>query len=250
MERRGPDADTAKAALQKIAKGDDVIARQAREVVEEAAKRKPFAGGPGVRGIQGLPGGGNIQQFQFGGNGGNFRSRTTVINGVQSTTIRDGERVVKIERDPNGPVSITVTDPGKKPQSWKADSVEDLKKKQPEGFKMFEKYNKDNVRLGRLPRMRVPMGLFDDLDRMMGMGGGFGMGPMMMEPMDLDDPFGRRRAARAAKEVKDASLLAQDMAELVKSLKKKSKEPEVARLEAKIEALQRSLARVREQVGK
>ena len=116
---------------------------------------------------------------------------------------------------------------------------------------MFEKYNKDNVRLGRLPRMRVPMGLLEEMDRMMGMGGGIGMGgPMMMEPMDLDDPFGRRRVARAAKEVKDASLLVQDMAELVKSLKKKSKEPEVARLEAKIEALQRSLARVREQVGK
>lgn len=253
-ERRGADSEAAKAALRKIATGDDVIARQAREAVEEAAQRQPFGGGGGgggVRGIQGFPGG-NMPQFQIGRGGGNFSSRTTVINGVQSTTIQDGERVVKIERDPNGPISVVLTEPGKKPQTWKAKSLDDLKKKHPEGFKVFEKY-KNSVQIGRLPRMRVapmvPMELLEEMDRMMG----GGAGAMGLDPFNRMDPFGRQDARRRAerdKEMKDARLLVQDMAELVKSLRKKSKQPEVQRLEDKLEALQRSLGRLQQQMGK
>ncbi len=71
------------------------------------------------------------------------------------------------------------------------------------------------------------------------------------ERMDRFDPFRRRRQApQAAQEVKDAKLLVQDLGDLVNSMKKKSQNPELKRMEEKLEALQRSLDRIEQRSGR
>ncbi|MFK7818465.1 MAG: hypothetical protein AB8G99_07090, partial [Planctomycetaceae bacterium] len=190
-ELSGEDAAAAKSALQKIAKGEDTIARQAREAVEEAAQvqqrrqRRP--------GIQQMPGGG--MQFQLGGNGNTRSSQTSIINGVVSTKVTEPGRTVEIKKDPNGQVVVTVTDEGKKPKTWSAKSAEELKTKHPEAHKLLQQYS------GRVGRMAMPMDDFFNMnmDDIMGM-------QQMMIPRMGRDPFGgadpfeqfrRRRAPRA-----------------------------------------------------
>lgn len=225
-ELQGDDAAAAKEALSKLAKGEDAIARQARESLEEAGRQPQ-------RRVNGMRPGGGV--FQFGGNGRNRSSQTTIVNGVQNTTVREPGVTVEISRDPNGSVSVTQTLEGKKPKTWKAKSLDELKKNHPEGFKVFEEY-------GRTAVVRVP-----DLEGLLAM-------PPMMDPFqgmdpferfDRLDPFRRRRPApKVDKEVKDAQLLIQDMSDLLRSLKRKSNAPELQRMESKLDALKRNLDRI------
>ena len=133
-----------------------------------------------------------------------------------------------------------MTDEGKKPKTWKAKSLDELKKDHPDGFKIYETYNR------RMPSVVVPGGL-DDL-----FGGDVFAMPPMRDPFQGGDPFDvfrrRRQAPRAEKEIQDAELLMQDMAELLKSLKQKTNAPEVKRLESKLDALKRNMNRVKQQV--
>lgn len=235
-ERPGEDSKAAEEALKKLAGGKDAIARQAREAVEEAERRPPNRG---VRGpVQGF--GPGIQQ------GGGFSRQTSIVNGVETTVVRDNGQTIEIRREPDGPIAVTLTINGEKPKTWKADSADELKKKHPDGWKLVERYagrgrnlipNMPNV-----PQIIGPRGLMDDM---------FGPG---FDPFDPNaDPFGRRRrrgrAPQVEQEIKDARMLMQDMSELLKSLKKKTKAPEVERLEGKLDALRRSVERMQRQIG-
>ena len=224
-ETTGKPAETAKAALQKIAKGDDAMARQARESLEEAETQRRAPQRGGLRGMP-LAGGGRSSQ-------------TSVINGVVNTTVREPGRTVQIKKQPTGEVSITVTDEGQKPKTWSAKSEDELKKKHPDGFKLFQQYDQNNVRIG-IGIGGIPQDMFDMLGR---------------DPFggrDPFDPFNRRRrvAPRVQKDIQDAELLMEDMSELLKSLKKKTKEPEVDRLERKLESLKRSVDRIKANAGR
>jgi hypothetical protein len=229
-ERPAADSQAARAALAELAKGDDALARQARESLEEARQ-------PGLPG--GVPRRPNMGGFGPGVNSGRS-STTTIVNGVRSTTIREPGRQIQITVDPQGPVSITVTDEGKKPKTWSAKSLDQLKKDDPDGFKIYETYNR------RMPIVVGP-GRLGDL-----FGDDLFAVPPMRDPFQGRDPFEgfrrRRQAPRAEKEMQDAELLMQDMAELLKSLKQKTNAPEVKRLESKLDALKRNMNRVKQQV--
>lgn len=244
----GENANAAKTALQKIAKGNDIIARQARESLEEMqqAERRPQRGG--VRNF-GIPGG---RVDIIGGGNGNFRSsQTSIVNGVVNTKVTEQGRTVEIKRDPQGSVSVTLTEDGKKPQTWKADSLAELKTKHPKGHELLQKYS------GNTRRMMIPRGgglginIDDLMEDMMGAPMQFGaVDPF--EQLDRLDPFRRRRrpAPQVSKEIKDAKLLTRDLADLVSSMKKKSASPELQRMQDKLEALQRSLDRIEKQAGR
>ena len=239
-ELEANDSAAAKEALAKIAKGEDTIARQAREALEEAEqvqRRRP----QGAQGMRQIPGGG--LQFQMGGNGNTRSSQTSIINGVVNTKVTEPGRTVEIKKEPNGSVSVTVTDEGKKPKTWSANSVEELKQKHPDGHKLLEQYSGRNVRMA-MPNMDDFFNM--NMDDIMGM-------QQMMIPRMGRDPFGgadpfeqfrRRRAPQVSKEVQDAKLLVEDLQQLVSSMKKKSQATELKRMESKLDALKRSLDRV------
>ena len=230
-EKTGKVSDAARKSLEQIAKGDDAIARQAREALEEATDQ------PGRQGI-GFPGG--LRQAQIG----NGRStQTSIVNGAITTVAREAGRVVRITKEPDGPVSVTLTEKGQKPKKWSADSLDELKKKHPEAFKLYQEYGQDAARI-RMPNMQFPPGF-----------GALAVDPFgPMDPFDPFDPFGRMRRKRVnpqvAREFEDAEMLMDDMTNLLKSLKKKSKAPEVQQLERKLEALKRSMGRIKQQAAK
>ena len=128
----------AKAALEKVAAGDNPVAvRQAKEALDPP---KPAPAVPG--GIQVF--GGPIQiQIQAGGNGRNVRTR--IINGVKEIEAEENGRKVKITEDPNNGIKIEIVEKkGGKETTKKVEAkdADDLKKKDPEAHKIYEEYSK------------------------------------------------------------------------------------------------------------
>jgi hypothetical protein len=132
----GPLQDAAKVALKKLAESEKgTVARKAQDLLDP--KPPPQAAQP----IQ--VGGGQIQ-IQFG-IGGAQQIQMRNVNGVKSIKVNDNGRQIQIDEDPNKGIKIEVNEKvdGKDvKKKYEAKNAAELKKKHPEGYKLYEKYGK------------------------------------------------------------------------------------------------------------
>lgn len=131
----------AKQALEKIAAGqNDSAARQAKE----ALNPKPQQQALGVPGMQGIQLGAMPIQIQVQAAAGGMRRQMRVTNGVKEIEADENGIKTKITEDPNNGLKIEVTETkdGKEvKRQYSAKNADELKKKQPEAYKIYEKYN-------------------------------------------------------------------------------------------------------------
>ena len=157
-----PDAKAAaKAALEKIQAGDNNVAsRAAKEALEpEPAKRPP--GAPLVRGF--APAQIQIRMRAAPGNGQRIQVR--IANGVKTTEVQEQGKKITIQDDPNNGIKVEITEKknGKDvTKKYSAKNKDELKKKHPEAYKVYQKYNQGRggirvraVQIGGLP-LRIP----------------------------------------------------------------------------------------------
>ncbi len=147
-------------SLQRLRDGDSPAARKAKSILDKKNgtsnnNNNPFQFNGGM-----MPGGG------FGGgriiiNGGMLQiggAATKSIsvsnnNGVRHIKATDGDKTVKIDDDPTNGIKIECTDKvdGKEvTKKYDAKNVEELKKKQPEGYKIYKEYGERQGNLGAL----------------------------------------------------------------------------------------------------
>jgi len=133
----------ARAALEKIASSDHAAARWAKEALSppKPAERVP----PLVPIVQGWPiGGQQVQvQIQMNVGGGNQQRRVQIKRGVKQTAVTEKDLKVKITDEPNGGVQLEVTrkkDGKETTDKYSAKSLEELKKAQPEAYRLYDKY--------------------------------------------------------------------------------------------------------------
>jgi len=164
-----PTKQAAKAALETLAKSDrPSAARRAEEVINP----KPAAGADQV-----LPGGGII----IGGQGAIIQGRVQIIaaganarrisvknaNGVKEIEAEENGRKIKIVDDPQQGIKMEITakkDGKDTTEKFEAKNAEELKKKHPEAYKVYEEYGKNQgaaaVQIqfggGALPAVPVP----------------------------------------------------------------------------------------------
>ena len=171
---KASDDKTSKAAeesLRRLADGDSqAAARKAKSILDKKNgvannNNNPF--GPG--GLI-VPGGGfgggriiiNGGMLQIGGGAAVKSLSVSNNNGVRQIKATDGDKKVKIEDDPNNGIKIEYTDKvnGKEvTKKYEAKNVEDLKKKQPEGYKIYKEYDQQgnggavqlNIQAGPIP---------------------------------------------------------------------------------------------------
>lgn len=132
----GPLQAAAKAALKKLAESNKAtVARKAQDLLDP--KPPPQAAQP----IQ--IGGGQVQ-IQFG-IGGAQQIQMKNVNGAKSINVKENGRSIQIDEDPNKGIKIEVTEKvnGKDvKKKYEAKDAAELKKKHPEGHKIYEKYGK------------------------------------------------------------------------------------------------------------
>jgi hypothetical protein len=143
----------AKAKLESLAESDNArVARRAKAVLEPPQVAQAAPGGRNIQIFPGPPGGIQIQ-------GGGIRiiggapavrgMRVQVGNGTRNIQVTEGEKKIEIADDGKGAnIKIKVTEKveGKdKTTEYEAKDVDELKKKHPEGAKLFEKYAKGNA---------------------------------------------------------------------------------------------------------
>ena len=145
---KSSDEKTAKASeesLQRLADGDSPAAvRKAKSILDKkngvAENNNPFGPMPGGFGGRIIINGGTLVI----GGGGVAKTRSVSINnGVREITASDGDKTVKIEDDPAKGIKIESTDKvnGKEvTKKYEAKNVEELKKKQPDGYKLYKEY--------------------------------------------------------------------------------------------------------------
>ena len=134
----------AREALETIAASDHAAARWAKETLsppKPAAERAP----PLVPIVQGWPiGGQQVQvQIQMNAGAGNQQRRIQIKNGTKQTEVTENDLKVKITEAANGGVQLEVTrkkDGRETTEKYSAKSREELKKDQPEAYKLYDKY--------------------------------------------------------------------------------------------------------------
>jgi hypothetical protein len=138
--------DAAKEALEKMAKSDrPAAARRAEQILKPAPKPTDpnmgglfFGGGMGV--VQG-----NIQVMAVGG-GGIKKMSVKTVNGVRDIEAEENGKTVKIHDDPQQGIKIEATskkDGKDVTEKYEAKDADELKKKHPEGYKLYEQYGKN-----------------------------------------------------------------------------------------------------------
>ncbi len=229
----------ARKALQKLAEGKNAIARQARETLQEADEGGRAAqAGPGRLGLRAAA---NFLRTEVGPRGVRTVQRT-VADGTERIMIREPDRTLQVTLSAEGEISVRLipTDARQKPATYEAASAKELREKHPEAWKLYEEAR--SAAAAGVPVAPVPVvpGMPDlfrgDLNR-------------QLEQMQRDRPARLRRLQglpdpEVETEIRDARLLVQDLTELVAAMKTKSKAAELARMEAKLDALKRSLDRI------
>ena len=154
----------AKEALQKLAASDHMAAARRAKDALNPPKPEP-AHAPLGPIIQGWPiGGQQIQvQIQVNAMGGNQKRRIQIKNGVKQIEVTENDLKVKITEDATGGVQLEVTrtkDGKETTEKYAAKSRDELKKNQPEAYKLYDKYaQQPNARIqiqavpGLLPGM-------------------------------------------------------------------------------------------------
>ncbi len=138
--------DAAKQSLQKIADSQhESAAQRAKEVLNPPPPQTQVA--PGIRVMPGLPGLQLVPQIRVQGQaaGGGVTRQIRVNNGVKEIEVSENGCKTKITDDPNQGIKIEVaeTKDGKETKRiYAAKNVEDLKKNHPEGYQLYEKYDK------------------------------------------------------------------------------------------------------------
>ena len=154
---KSSDEKTSKAseeALQRLADGDSpAAARKAKSMLDKkngaSETGRPFGpnGGFGMP----MPGGGfgggriiiNGGMLQIGGGAAVKTLSVSNNNGIREIKATDGDKTIKIEDDPANGIKIQCTDKvnGKEvTKKYDAKNVTDLKKNQPEGYKLYKEY--------------------------------------------------------------------------------------------------------------
>jgi hypothetical protein len=154
----GRDAATkaaAREALEKLAESKNAsTARRAKGAIEESQKPQPataparrairIIGANGRIQIGGAVPGGQIQvQVQQRAVGGGRQVTITTVNGVKTINAVEGNRKVQIKDDPQNGIEMEVTETkdGKAvTEKYKAKNAEDLKKKHPDAYKIYDEY--------------------------------------------------------------------------------------------------------------
>jgi hypothetical protein len=124
----------AKQALQEIAASEQTVARRAKEILNPAPPPQV------AQGIRIAP---QAIQIRVNAIGGRVARRVQIENGKKQIEVDEDGRKVKISEDANRGIEIEVTDKenGKEvTKKYAAKTVEDLKKNEPEGYKIYEKY--------------------------------------------------------------------------------------------------------------
>jgi hypothetical protein len=153
----------AREALDKLASTEHAAAAAAAARVLEKHQTQTASGNIGqiIQGqpFQIVPGPGGIRiaqaQFQFrlqGGQAGLKKFQMKKVNGVTTIDVSEGGKAVKIIDDPNKGISVEVTETKgekKDTKKYEAKNAAELKKKNPEAHKLYEKYTANN-RAGQL----------------------------------------------------------------------------------------------------
>jgi hypothetical protein len=143
-------ATAAEESLQRLADGDSpAAARKAKSIIDKKngvnENNNPFGRGfggpmPGNFGGRIVINGGTLV---IGGNGVAKTRSVSVNNGVREIEASEGDKKVKIKEDSGKDIKIELTDKvdGKQvSKKFEAKNVEELKKKQPEGYKLYKEY--------------------------------------------------------------------------------------------------------------
>lgn len=160
--------DVARQALERIAKSDSGPAsRRATEALTPPKVEDPNVP-RNVRAIPFAPGGIRIAGARVviagAAVGGGVETKIKVENGVKTTEVKDKERQVKIVDDPDKGLQMEVTETkdGKETtQKYEAKNAEELKTKNAEAHKLYEKYSQRGAEIkiggfGLVP-MAVPL---------------------------------------------------------------------------------------------
>ncbi len=142
----------AQEALQKIVASDHpAAARRAKEALNSA---KPVEIAPPlVPIVQGWPiAGQQVQvQIQMNAGAGNQQRRIQIANGVKQIEVTENDLRVKITEDAAGGVQMEVTrkkDGKETTEKYSAKSRDELKKAQPEAYRLYDKYaQQQNARI-------------------------------------------------------------------------------------------------------
>jgi hypothetical protein len=182
---KSADDKTAKAAedsLQRVADGDSpAAARKAKSILDKKNgvtnnnnNNLPFQQNGGMLMPGGLGGGRiiiNGGMLQLGGGGAGMKTLSVSNNnGVRQIKATDGDKTVKIDDDPANGIKIECTDKvnGKEvTKKYEAKNVDDLKKKEPEGYKLYKEYGEQNgngngaiqLQFGAAPLLPVQPGI-------------------------------------------------------------------------------------------
>jgi hypothetical protein len=138
--------EAAKAALETIAKSDrPSAARRAQEVLKP--KVDPNVPENVVPGGGIIFGGGAIIQGNIQVGGAAVKKMSVKnANGVKDIDVEDGDKKIKIHDDPKNGIKIEVTtkkDGKDVTDKYEAKDADELKKKHPEGYKVYEEYGKN-----------------------------------------------------------------------------------------------------------
>lgn len=174
---------TAEKSLERLADGDSpAAARKAKSILDKKngvttnnnnnSNNNPFQQNGMM--MPGGFGGGRIiingGMLQIGGGGAVKTLSVSNNNGIRQVKATDGDKTVKIEDDPANGIKIQCTDKinGKEvTKKYEAKNADELKKKEPEGYKLYKEYGERQgnggavqLQLGAAPFMPIQPNLF------------------------------------------------------------------------------------------
>lgn len=229
----------AEAALKKMqASGHKAVAKWAAEALAKPAANQafPFGGqrfGGRIRivGPNNLPPRVRMPQFPAGGGNRQITSRT--VNGRRELTAREGNRTVRIS-DTNGrniAIKVTETKKGKsETKEYKAKDEAELKKKHPDGAKIYEQYKN----FGRM-----------NLNGRLG-GGFFGGRPLNAQPAQPPAAGNARVKREIAKAQSQLDAVAKQLQK--HAAQKNAKPDELKRLAEQLQQARQALQRATRQL--
>ena len=254
-----PLHDAAKGALEELAKGDNAAAGRAREALApppasaQPAQNNRIPFGPG--GII-IPNGGGIQigiggNIQVGPGGGAqvMRIHTTFANGKTTTEVEENGKKIKIEKDQTGAIEMSITEKVNgqdKTDTYKAKDADELKKKSPEAYKLYERFGQGAGRFGQIQiqAQAIPIQI-----------GGGQLMPLPMQPLPqnlLPNNQPNPALKEAAHQVEEARKLVADATDQLKQVGQPADAAEAAKQKAlgeledalnKLDAAQQKLKR-------
>ena len=255
-----PLHDAAKGALEELAKGDNAAAGRARDALAPPPASAQQPQNPGIPFGPGgiiIPGGGGIQigiggNIQVGPGGGAqvMRIRTTFANGKTTTEVEENGKKIKIEKDQNNGIEMSITEKVNgqdKTDTFKAKDADELKKKSPEAYKLYERFSQGAGRFGniQIQAQAIPVP--------------FGGGPLVPMPMQAIPrnaiPFNNQPTEaqkELAKQVEEARKLVADATDQLKQVGQPPADAEAAKQKAlgeledaldKLDAAQQKLKR-------